>query len=74
MQIALIRLSLRGMLVKKYSVLTLNRGVKFHVTKLLNKQFLPLVASLEAVRGFKVNPRFPSKSVQRNSTREFQKG
>jgi hypothetical protein len=29
---------------------------------------------LEAVRGFKVKDRFPSKSVQRNSIRDFQKG
>jgi hypothetical protein len=28
---------------------------------------------VEAVRGFKVEDRFPSKSVQRNSIREFQK-
>ncbi len=30
-------------------------------------------SSLEAARGFKVEDRFPSKSVQRNSMREFQK-
>ena len=30
-------------------------------------------SSLEAVRGFKVEDRFPSKSVQRNSMREFRK-
>ncbi len=30
-------------------------------------------SSLEVVRGFKVEDRFPSKSVQRNSMREFQK-
>ncbi len=30
------------MLVKKYLIHTLNSKVKFHVTKLLDKQFLPL--------------------------------
>ncbi len=44
MPIALIRLNLGGMLVKKYLIPTLNSRVKFHVTKLLNKQFLPLLA------------------------------
>jgi hypothetical protein len=34
--IALIRLSLGGMLVKKYLIPTLNSGVKFHVTKQLD--------------------------------------
>ncbi len=49
MPIALIRLSLGGMLVKKYLIPTLNSRVKFHVTKLLDEQFLPLVAMGEKV-------------------------
>jgi hypothetical protein len=44
MPMVLIRLNLGGVIVKKYLIPTLNSGVKFHMTKLLNKQFLPPVA------------------------------
>jgi hypothetical protein len=43
MPIALIRLSLGGMLIKKYLIPTSNSGVKFHVTKLLDELFMPPV-------------------------------